>query len=402
MSSMYPPAYGGGTPPGRRCQRCGTPLPPNEVNCRTCGEYNAPMQTPSGMTWGSPTPQTQMPYGGGQYGGQQWGSPAAPPIPNVPYGGTPPPQHPLPNNYYGTANPTPNPNNFYAAPTQNVYAPPSMNGMNGYQPAGMNGYPPTRYDQPPQGKRGPNVGLIIGIVVILLLLVGGGVSGYLFLKGQNHTTAPTVTTPTVVPTPTPSGKLLFSDSFKNNNNGWDLTGSTNNKIAIRMSGGSLVLADNENTLFPEFIPAKAAFSDFQLNVDAVLSKGDQNNGYGVYVRVGSTQNDSLGTYYRFELYGDGTYAIFKGTVDANGNSTPVPLVKTAYGNSIQPRGKLNHITIFAKGSTMKFIVNGVTLSTVPDNSYKSGSMALFVSNVQNVAPGAEATFSNLVIYAVTA
>lgn len=65
--------------------------------------------------------------------------------------------------------------------------------------------------QPPR-KKGPNVGLIIGIVVLLLLLIGGGV---LALKGLNHpggqtntntpttgTTATTGTTPTQGVTPT--------------------------------------------------------------------------------------------------------------------------------------------------------------------------------------------------------
>lgn len=67
--------------------------------------------------------------------------------------------------------------------------------------------------QPPR-KKGPNVGLIIGIVVLLLLLIGGGV---LALKGLNHpggqtntntpttgTTATQGTTPTQGVTTTPT------------------------------------------------------------------------------------------------------------------------------------------------------------------------------------------------------
>ncbi len=47
---------------------------------------------------------------------------------------------------------------------------------------------------------------------------------------------------------------------------------------------------------------------------------------------------------------------------------------------------------------MTFIVNGQTIASVTDSSYTSGSIALFVSNVQGTTPGAAATFSNLSIY----
>lgn len=437
MSSMYPPLYGGGIPP-QRCQRCGTPLPPNEAYCRTCGMYTMPPAqaqtggTPPGIFWGEPTP-----YGGGQIGGQ----PSAPPSANTPYGsGTNPPQQPFPNNAYGGVPNSPSsPNNFSVAPSQNGYAPASFNGQNGYtplpptgvngyapssstntngyaspspgmmnsyQPGATNGWPPSVYnqlsqDEPSQKRRGPNVGLIVGIVVLLLLLVGGGVGGYVLIS-KNRTGNPTLVTPTVTlkPTPTPTGKMLFSDTFTNNNkNGWDLTNGSNNKVTINLNGGSLVLADNENTLFPEFIPGRN-FSDFQLNIDAVLSKGSPSNGYGVYIRVAPTQNDSLGTYYRFELYGDSTYAIFKGAVGATGKSSLSTLMDFTNGASIQKPGTVNHITIVAQGAKMQFIVNGVVLTTVTDPSYKSGAVALFVSNVEKVPAGAEATFSHLTIYSV--
>ena len=47
---------------------------------------------------------------------------------------------------------------------------------------------------------------------------------------------------------------------------------------------------------------------------------------------------------------------------------------------------------------MTFQINGVTVYTFSDNSYKSGSVALFVSNVSGVKAGAQATFQNLAIF----
>src|SRR6185312_10857196 len=100
-----------------------------------------------------------------------------------------------------------------------------------------------------------------------------------------------------------------------------------------------------------------------LVVDAVLSKGDQNNGYGLFIRGASNQNSQLATYYRFSLYGDGTYAIFKGFIGADGNSTSTMLVDYTNSPAIQKSGGLNHIMITAKGSSMTLMVNGQVLKT---------------------------------------
>jgi hypothetical protein len=85
-------------------------------------------------------------------------------------------------------------------------------------------------------------------------------------------------------------------------------------------------------------------------------------------------------------------------VDANGTSKSNFLVNYTTSSAILKQGQVNHIAIGAKGSSMTFIVNGQTLKTIFDNSYTSGSVAMFVSNLPNTTPGAQATFSNFVIY----
>jgi hypothetical protein len=135
-----------------------------------------------------------------------------------------------------------------------------------------------------------------------------------------------------------------------------------------------------------------------LTADAILSKGTQNNGYGIYIRGVSNQSFDIATYYRFELYGDGTFAIFKGSVDSAGTSTSSFLVNYSQSAAIQKQGNVNHIAISAKGPTMTFIVNGQTMKIVTDSTYTSGSIAFFVSNLPHTTPGAQATFSNIIIY----
>jgi hypothetical protein len=260
------------------------------------------------------------------------------------------------------------------------------------QRSNLNGYSPTGYNQPPEEKRGPKLGLVILVIGLLVVLIAGGAfAGYIFLKNQNpnSNTVPTSIT-------TPSVKPLFSDAFNSNQNNWDLS-STPGKFSVKIGGGSMVLEDDEHKLFMEVVPGNNLV-DFRLDVDASLSRGDPSNGYGVFIRGGLGPDGNLNTDYRFELYGDGTYAIFKGSLDASGNALSNIVHNYTASSAILKSGQVNHITIIAKGSSMTFMVNGQALYTYVDNNYKSGSVALFVSNLPKLLAGAQATFSHLAIF----
>jgi hypothetical protein len=269
--------------------------------------------------------------------------------------------------------------------------------MGGLQAGGMSQpYQPASFAQPPERKSGPKVGLIIGVVVLLLIIVGGSIFGYLYVS-KSHSSPSVQKTPTIAPTPTPKGNPIFSDSFTDNEHDWDTTSKVGT-FSVKIGGGSLVLEDDDNKLLWELVPGGRNYGDFFLTVDAILSKGTQSNGYGIYIRGASNQNAEIATYYRFELYGDGTFAIFEGTVDATGTSKSKPLVDYTTSSAILKQGQVNHIAISAKGQTMSLIVNGQMLKTITDNTYASGSIALFVSNLPNTSPGAQATFSHFNIY----
>ena len=397
MSSVYPP-FGG--PPVQLCLRCGTPLPSHVVTCVNCGTYNPPAQpgTFSGqrqIQGGGLQPQAS--FNGGQYSGtqlgqpfgtpsqyNQWGQPSTSPPQNNVYGTPYGPQSSPPNNFYPMPgqNPHTNVNNFYVAPQQNAYYSSPSNTYGGYI-------------QSPQRKRGPKVGLIVGIVLLVVLLVGGAFTGYFYYKHHSQNISATSTTPTVVITP--KAVPLFSDSFDTNNMRWDLT-SYQGKFSVKIGGGSLVLEDDQNKLLWEIVPGKI-FTDFRLDVDATLTKGDPNNGYGVLIRA-SNQGTDLGTYYRFELYGDGSYAIFKGYLDATGTTQSTKVQGYVVHPAIAKVGQVNHITIVAKGPAMSLMVNGQAVYTYTDDNYKGGSIALFVSNLPELTPGAQATFTHLAIFPV--
>ena len=181
----------------------------------------------------------------------------------------------------------------------------------------------------------------------------------------------------------------------NNDNLWDLT-SNPGKFSVKVGNGSLVLEDDENKLLWEVIPGKS-FADFRLDVNATLTKGDPTNGYGVLIRA-ANQGSTLGLYYRFELYGDGTYAIFKGYLDTSGTTQSSNVHGYIANAAIAKAGQVNHITIIAKGPAMTLMVNGQSVYTYADDNYKSGSIALFVSNLPGLHPIAQATFTKLAVF----
>jgi 3-keto-disaccharide hydrolase len=402
MSSIYPP-YGG--PPAKLCLHCGAPLPANVVTCVNCGTYNPLTQPGTNSHQGQAQLeglQSQASFNGGQYTGRpsgqpfvsstqynQWGQSSVLPQDNG-YDASYAPQFspPVNNNFYPIPgqNPQSNFTNFNAAPQQNAsYSAPMI--------------PNDGYIQSPQQKHGPGVGFIFGVILLIVLLIGGAFTGYFYFTHHYSNSAqystPTSTTPSIVVTPT--AIPLFTDSFANNNMGWDLT-SYAGKFSVKVGGGSLVLEDDQNKLFWEVLPGKS-FTNFRLDVNASLTKGDPNNGYGVFIRA-SNQGNDLGTYYRFELYGDGTYAIFKGYLDNSGKTQSTKVQGYTAHTAIAKVGQVNHITIIAKGPAMTMMVNGQSMYTYTDDGYKSGSVALFVSNLPGLTPVAQATFTRLAIFPV--
>jgi hypothetical protein len=197
---------------------------------------------------------------------------------------------------------------------------------------------------------------------------------------------------------TPKVAPLFADNFIADS-GWNLQ-SVRGNYAVIINNNTLTMEVDKNKLLWELMPGQASYGDFMLTVDAVLSRGDQNNGYGVYIRGASNPGSDLASYYRFELYGDGSYAIFKGTVGQGGKSIETKIVNYTLDPAIQKQGKTNRIIIIAKGPSMSFIVNDHLLKTFSDDSYARGSVALFASNLPEANPGMQVQFSKFALYPV--
>jgi hypothetical protein len=239
---------------------------------------------------------------------------------------------------------------------------------------------------------------VVSLVVVLLVLIGASIAGYTVLTlrlGAKHTTS--------APPgyPIPKGAPLFAETFTNNSKQWDMQ-SMQERYLVSIKKGNLILEDDDNKLFPILLPGSKSFNNFKLIINTLLSKGDRQNGYGLCIRGTTDPNGNLTAYYRIELYGNSTYAIFKVATDANGNTSSTTLVETTVHAAIKPMGHINQTVIIANGPKITLIVNGQTVQTFSDTSYASGVIALFVSNLPGTHPGAQATFSDLAIYPVNA
>jgi hypothetical protein len=234
--------------------------------------------------------------------------------------------------------------------------------------------------------------LLAVFVLAFAGLHGAGITPTTLVQAISHTRPPQKIT--YAP---PKVRPLFADPLINDASGWNLQSSPG-KYSVALGSAGLTLESDQHKLLWELLPGQRSYSNFTLVVNAALKKGDQNNGYGVYIRGTANKESDLATYYRFELYGDGSYAIFKGVVDASGASSAMKIAGYLLSTAIQKAGKVNQMMIVAKGASLALIVNGQMVKSFNDASYQAGTIALFVSNLPEARAGAQAQFSQLAIY----
>src|SRR2546422_2849999 len=261
----------------RICKQCGTPLAPSEMFCSTCGtrymepamseptQYASSSQYPNQYP-GTPNP-SQPQIEPTQYAGPSQSVPpySSSPYASTPYGG---------NTSYGSSQ-------SYAPPppASSMTPPPMQYGTYGQPstvpPPGQMGYQP-----PPQPKKGPNVGLIIGIVILLLVVVGGSI--FFFTRSKSSTTNSTNTTSGSTATTQPSVQPIFSDDFASNSKNWDTTSGTG--FSRLVGNHALTLSEANHKILIETFPISKTFSDVQLTATFTILQADSNDSLGLYIR----------------------------------------------------------------------------------------------------------------------
>ena len=184
----------------------------------------------------------------------------------------------------------------------------------------------------------------------------------------------------------PAG-VLFQDDFASDQGNWLLESDLDATAAV-LDGQLRVTIDSANLIAWAEL-AEHEFSDFKLTVDASQIAGPDNNSYGVVFRK---QDPSA--YYRFDVSGDGYYALTRRDKTDGGKWTWITS-DWLQSDAINLGASTNQIEIVAQGSHLTISVNGEQVVTVDDNAYRSGAIGLDAGSFNE--PGVVIGFDNLSI-----
>lgn len=248
--------------------------------------------------------------------------------------------------------------------------------------------PATNYNVTPQPRKGPNIGMIVGGILLVVVVIGSGIFFLVKSKGSSSSSS-NRSSVSATPTPMP----LFADNFVDNSKGWGLASASG--FSSTISNSTMILAEANHKILDMTIPAgnsvSATYNDFEVSTTLTLLKGDQNDSVGLYVRGDS----NLGQGYFIDIFGDDLFDIVKIFADANKDAF---LVSPTNSSAINPIGRQNKLTVVAKGPKILVLINNTLVSTINDsNGYSNGTIALFVENGQS-SNGVKASFHNVIVY----
>jgi hypothetical protein len=197
--------------------------------------------------------------------------------------------------------------------------------------------------------------------------------------------------------------IILEDSLSTNIHSWKET-ATGNQTFMFKDGKYHIAINNGNSAALADLPDEVMPDSFVFSVDASEIKGDDNsvnNQFGLVFRLNQAQKDGQPwvTFYCFQVQNakgalqyqlrkyDSSYAD-----DAEKWSTPWSgNVGKEYHFGHGPSAT-NTIKIVVNGSNFAFVVNGKTVGSFKDPSFKAGRVGLLVNQ-----QGTEVAFSNLVL-----
>jgi hypothetical protein len=189
-----------------------------------------------------------------------------------------------------------------------------------------------------------------------------------------------------------SGGLLLDETFDTNDNGWDVSSYEDEELGwseqAKIDEGlfTLEVGAGEVARYAERGLPEHQFSDFLLSVETYPADGEAYYGYGVSFR----ENEHFEGYL-FEIRNNGDYTIHMY------KEGEFHLLEKGNSGLIASGGP-NLIQIIAKGSSLTFLINDNLLTTVEDDTFSTGTIALAVE-VYKADKWAGVSFDNLLIQA---
>lgn len=244
-------------------------------------------------------------------------------------------------------------------------------------------------------KRGPTVALIIGGSILLLLCIGLILS--FFPKGSTNTlsvhTALTRSAPKALLKPSPTPQALFSDTFADNSNNWDV--ATGSKDSITISNSALNIVEADRKLLRESVPTDTLYDDFSITTTFTINQGDVNDRVGLVLRASLDKLQG----YSVDINSDGSYDIMKAYPDHKDTTktTYAYLVKPVRTSLLQANGQANTITVIMKGANIVLLIGKTVVQSITDSAYTTGSIYLFANN-GTTSDAINVSFDSIAIY----
>jgi hypothetical protein len=224
-------------------------------------------------------------------------------------------------------------------------------------------------------------GLTVAVATLLTALHTIGVIG-------NREAAPTAVAaslPTAQLTDAPTPQLLLlEDDFSNPKSGWDRGADTDAEWGYQ-DGEYRILVHTEDMTVWANTHERYDLADLLMVVEARRVAGPLDNQYGVIVRYQDRAN-----FYLFTVSSDGQYAVQMLCDDSWKD-----LVQWTPSDVIRQDDGFNLLRVEARGSEMRFLVNGELLCVVQDATISSGSIGLAAGSFTE--PEVEVRFDNLLV-----
>jgi uncharacterized protein YceK len=184
--------------------------------------------------------------------------------------------------------------------------------------------------------------------------------------------------------PKPKGIILLQDDFSNPDSGWSIYSDDYGTVGYE-----------NNTYTVKAIKAKeynwgvagVDLSDVRIDADVSVLETNtkKNDGFGVDCRI-----QENGDGYGFRITSDGYIGIFLFQ-----DTKSVTLIDWLESNAIYTDGSSNHLTAVCKGNQFTFLVNGINVGQVQDDTFTHGDIALSAVSFEDEP--VKVAFDNLVV-----
>lgn len=182
-----------------------------------------------------------------------------------------------------------------------------------------------------------------------------------------------------------SGDILFKDDFSSKNSGWGLWNKDGALVEYHPSGGLRILVTESQYDFWSVSGRK--FTDVQIEVDAMMIGGPQDNDFGVICRYQDENN-----FYMMVISSDGYYGIAK---MKDGQYRMIGAEQLQYSTAIAQGQSTNRLRGDCVGNRLVLYVNDQMLMETADADFGSGDVGLLAGAYDE--PNVDILFDNFVV-----